>query len=161
MCVLLANDLVVPLPDLSGDGLTNRAEDSQVLHLVLDVLVASALKKSERGRGNVELCDLVFRADLPVSAEIGICGSALEDHSGDTEDERSVDDVGVTGDPADITATEEGVGVVDVEDVLAGHGGAEQVTRSCVHDTLGLASGARGVEQEKRVLRVHGLGRVV
>lgn len=161
MCVLLANDLVVPLPDLSSDGLTDRAEDSEVLHLVLDMLVASALEESQRGRGNVELCDLVLRADLPVSAEIRVCGSALEDHSGDTEDERSIDNVGVTGNPTDITATEEGIGVVDVEDVLAGHGGAEQVAGGCVHDTLGLASGAGGVEQEERVLRVHGLGRVV
>jgi len=161
VCVLLADDLVVPLPDLSGDGLTDRAEDSKVLHLVLHVLVASALEKSQRSRSDVELCDLVLRADLPVSAEIGVCRSALEDHSGDTEDERSVDDVGVTGDPADITATEESVGVVDVEDVLAGHGGTQQVAGGCVHDTLGLASGAGSVEQEERILRVHGLGRVV
>lgn len=161
VCVLLADGLVVPLPDLGGNGLTDRAKDSERLHLVLDVLVASALQKSERGRSDVELCDIVLRADLPVSAEIRVCGSALEDDSGDAEDERSVDDVGVAGDPAHVATAEEDVGVVDVEDVLAGHGGAQKVAGGRVHDTLGLAGGARGVEQEERVLGVHGLGRVV
>jgi hypothetical protein len=161
VCVLFADDLVVPLPDFSSDGLTDGAEDSQVLHLMLDVLVASALEESERSWGDVELCDLVLRADLPVSAEIGVCGSTLEDHSGDTKNERSVDDICVTSDPADITTTEEGVRVVNVKDVLARHGGTQQVASSCVHDTLGLASGAGSVEQEEGVLRVHGLRRVV
>lgn len=90
---------------------------------MLDVLVTGALQKSESGGSDVELGDVVLRADLPVSAEIGVCGSALEDDSGDAEDKRGVDDVGVTGDPTDITTAEEDVRVVDVENVLAGHGG--------------------------------------
>jgi hypothetical protein len=161
VCVLLADDLVVPFPDLGGNGLTDRAKDSERLHLVLDVLVASALQESECSRSDVELCDIVLCADLPVSAEIGVCGSALEDHSGDTENQRSVDDVSVAGDPAHVTTAEEDIRVVDVEDILAGHGGAQKVAGGCVHDALGLASGARGVQQEERVLRVNGLGRVV
>jgi hypothetical protein len=159
--VLLANDLVVPLPHLCGNGLTDRSKNSEVLHVVLDVLVAGALQQSERGRGDVELCDVVLCADLPVSAEIGVCGSALEDDSGNTENERSVHDVGVTGDPAHVATAEEDVRVVDVEHVLAGHGGAQQVAGGRVHYTLGLTGGAGCVEQEERVLRVHGLGRVV
>jgi hypothetical protein len=161
VCVLLADDLVVPFPDFGGDRLTDRAKDSEMFHLVLDVLVTSALQESERCRSDVELCDLVLRADLPVSAEIGVCGSALEDHGSNTKNKRSVDDVSVTSDPADIATTEEYVRVVDVKDVLAGHGRAEQVAGGRVHDTLGLSSGAGGVEQEERVLRVHGLRRVV
>jgi hypothetical protein len=159
--ILLSDDLVVPFPDFGGDGLTDRAKDSEMLHLVLDVLVTSTLQESERCRSDVELCDLMLRADLPVSAEIGVCGSALENHGSDTENKRSVDDVSVTSDPAHIATTEEHVGVVNVKDVLSGHGSAEQVAGGCVHDTLGFASGARSVEQEERVLRVHGLRRVV
>jgi hypothetical protein len=161
VCVLLADDLVVPFPDLGGDGLTDGAKDSEMLHLVLDVLVTSTLQESERCRSHVELCDLVLRADLPVSAEIGVCGSSLEDHGSNTKDKRSVDDVSVAGDPAHVATTEEDVGIVDVKDVLAGHSSAEQVAGGCVHDTLGLTSGAGCVEQEERVLRVHGLRRVV
>ena len=125
MGVLLADDFVIPFPHLGGDGLTDRPEYSQMLHVVLDVLVAGALQQSERGRGDVELCDVVPCADLPVSAEIGVCGSALEDDSGNTENERSVHDVGVTGDPAHVATAEEDVRVVDVEDVLSSDGRAE------------------------------------
>jgi hypothetical protein len=161
VCVLLADDLVVPFPDFGGNGLTDGAKNSEMLHLVPDVLVTSTLQESERCRGDVELCDLVLRADLPVSAEIGVCGSALEDHGSDTENKRSVDDVSVASDPADIATTEEDIGVVNVKDVLASHGSAEQVAGGCVHNTLRLTGGAGCVEQEERVLRVHGLRGVV
>lgn len=64
----------------------------------------------------------------------------------------------MAGNPTDITAAEEGVVVVDVEDVLAGRGGAQEIATGRVHDTLGLASRAGSVQQEERVLGVHGLG---
>ena len=161
MSVLLANDLVVPLPHLGGNGLADRSKNSQVLHVVLDVLIASALQQSERGRGDVELCDAVLCADFPVSAEIRVCGSALEDDSGDTENKRSVHDISVTGDPTNVATAEEDVRIMDVKHVFAGHGGAQKVASGCVHYTLGLTGGTGCVEQEERVLRVHGLGRVV
>lgn len=41
--LLLANLLKVPLPDFRGDGLTNGTENTQVLHLVLNVLVTGTL----------------------------------------------------------------------------------------------------------------------
>lgn len=66
MGALLANNFIVPLPNLSGDGLTDRAESSQVLEVAANVLVTGALEQSQGCRGNVELSDVVLLDDIPV-----------------------------------------------------------------------------------------------
>lgn len=53
--LLSADNLVVPLPDLCGDWLTNTTEHPQVLHLVLNVVVTRTLEQSQSCRRNVEL----------------------------------------------------------------------------------------------------------
>jgi acyl-CoA synthetase (AMP-forming)/AMP-acid ligase II len=65
----------------------------------------------------------------------------------------------VAGDPADIGGAPEDVAVVVVEDVLMGHRGIDEVAAGGVHDALGLAGGAGGVEDEERVFGVHLLDR--
>ena len=157
MCLLLADNLVVPLPNLCCDWLPNRAKNTERLHLSLDVLVASTLQKSEGGRCNVELGHLVLLAHVPVSAEVWVCWRTLKHNSGNTKDQWSVDDVGVAGDPTNVTSTEESVGIMNVEDILSGGCCSKQVASGCVHDTLWLAGGTRCVEKEEWVLRVHAL----
>lgn len=127
-------------------------------HVTLDVLVSSTLQQSQSGGGNVELSDLVLLDNVPVAGEVGVGGSTLEDDGRDTEQQRGVDDIGVASDPTDITTAEVTVTVVNVKDVLAGQGSAEQVAGSGVQDTLGLAGRTGGVEEEERVLRIHDLG---
>jgi len=138
--LLLSNNLEVPLPHFCSDRLTNTAQNSQVLHLVLDKVVTSTLQKSQSGRSNVELCDLVLGNNVPVSAEIGVCGSALENDCCNTQQQRCVNNVCVTSNPTNITTTEEDVLVVDVENVLARGSSTQEVTTGGVHDTLGLSS---------------------
>lgn len=67
----------------------------------------------------------------------------------------------MASDPTDITTAEVTVALVDIEDVLAGHGSAEKVTGSAVQNTFGLASGTGGIEEEEGVLGGHGDGREV
>ena len=161
MGFLLANLLKVPLPDLRGNGLTNGTQNTQVCHLVVDVLVAGTLEQTQSGGSNVELSDLVFVDHIPVAGEIGVGRGTLEDNGGASQKQRSIDDVGVASDPADITTTEEAVIVVDVKDILSGQGSTQEVTRGRVHDTLGLPGGTGGVKQEQRVFGIDGLGRQV
>lgn len=80
LCLLLADGLEVPLPDLSGDRLTDGAEDSEVLHLVSHKLVTSALQQPQGSRRDVELRDLVLLDDVPVPREVGVGGRALENN---------------------------------------------------------------------------------
>jgi hypothetical protein len=42
--LLFSNGFKVPFPNFSSDGLTNRAQNSQVLHLMLDMLISSSLE---------------------------------------------------------------------------------------------------------------------
>ena len=158
MSLLLADNLVVPLPNFSSDGLTNGSQDSEALHLPTNVLITSTLQQTQSSGSDVELSDLVLVDDIPVSREVGIGGSSLKDNSGNAEDKRGVDNVCVTSDPTNITTTEVTVAVVNVEDVLASHGSSKKVTSSCVHDTLGLTSRAGSVQKEERVLSIHCLG---
>lgn len=64
----------------------------------------------------------------------------------------------MASDPTDVTTAEVAITIVDVEDVLASQRGAKQVSGGGVHDTLWLSGGARCVEEEEGILRVHGLG---
>lgn len=64
---LLANNLIVPLPDLGSDGFTDGTESSQVLEVAANVLITSSLEQSQGGGGNVELSDVVLLNNVPVS----------------------------------------------------------------------------------------------
>ena len=89
--------------------------------------------------------DIVLLDDVPVAGEVGVGGGTLEDHSGDAEQQGRIYDVRVASDPAHVATAEVGVAVVEVEDVLAGHGGAEEVAGGRVHHALGLTGRPRGV----------------
>jgi hypothetical protein len=155
---LLSDLLVVPLPDIGSDGLSDGSENTEGLHLLVDVVVTGTLQQTESGGSNVELSDLVLVDDVPVAGEVGVGGGSLENESGDSQNERSVDTVGVPGNPTDITSSSETVTGVKVEDVLSGHGGTEKVSSGGVHDSLGLSGGSGSVEKEERVLGGHELG---
>lgn len=44
MSFLLSNNLKVPFPDLGSDWLSDGSQDSEMLHLMLDVLITRSLK---------------------------------------------------------------------------------------------------------------------
>lgn len=154
---LLSDLLKVPLPDLSGNWFTDGAQDTQVLHLVVDVLITGTLQQTQSCGGDIELGDLVLLNDIPVAGEVGVGGSAFENDGRATKKKRRIDDVGVSGDPANVTTAEEAIVVMNVKDVLAGHRGTKEVAGSSVHNTLGLTSRTRGVEEEEGVLGAHRL----
>ena len=107
-----------------------------------------------RGRG-VEDVDLVLVHDLPEPGRVRVGRHALEHQRGGAVGERSVDDVRMPGDPADVGGTPVDVAVVVVEDMLVGHGGVQQVAAGAVLHTLRFAGGTGGVEDEQRILGVH------
>ena len=95
--------------------------------------------------------------DAPVAARVGVGRRRLEQHRGRAVGERPVDDVAVPGDPAHVGGAEEDVARVVVEHHLVGVGGVDEVAARGVHEALGLAGAARGVEDEERVLGAHPL----
>ena len=88
MCLLLANDFVVPFPDLCGDWLSDRSQNTERFHLLLDVLVTGSLEQTQSSWRNIELSDLVLLADIPVSAEIWVRWSTFEHNCSNAKNQR-------------------------------------------------------------------------
>lgn len=89
--------LLVPVPGLGVDGLSDRSDDPQALEAVAsDVLLTESSEESDGGRSGVEVGDLVLVDDVPVSRGSGVDGRRLKDGGRDSVEEGSVDDVGVT-----------------------------------------------------------------
>lgn len=157
-----ANELVIPLPHVLGDRLTDGAKHAQGVQLVvLDVLLTGTLQQPQCGRCNVELVHAVLVNNVPVPGEVGVCWGPLKDDGCGTVQQWAVDDVGVAGDPAHVARGEDDVLVVNIKHVLGGEHGAQEVTRSGVENPLGLARRAGGVEQEQVVLAADRLWRTV
>ena len=75
--------------------------------------------------------------------------------------QRSINDIAVAGDPADVGGTPVGVFFLEIEYPLRGDVGADGIAAGGVHDALRFAGGSRGVEDVKRVLGVERLGRTL
>ena len=151
-----ADVLAVPEPRLGVDRLADRAEQPQRRQVELrrDV-VAPLHERPDRGGRGVEDRDLVLLDDLPPAALVRGVGRALVDHLGRAVGQRSVDDVGVAGHPADVGGAPVDVGLgVHVVDDRVRVGRLRQVAARRVEDALRLPRGARRVEDEQRVLAV-------
>lgn len=153
---------VVPVPGLGVDRLTDGTEDTEGRKVAsLDKLVTHAAQETDSSGSSVELGSLPLFNKVPVSGGVGVDGSGLEHGGGSTEGKGTVDNVGMAGNPSYVGHASKLVVRVDVKDVLDGEVGTEEVSTSCVDNTLGLAGRARGVENEEGVLRVHVLTRGV
>ena len=158
----LADHLVIPDPGFRIDRLADRAEHTQtVTARLLDMLVPGALQRADGGRRRIEDVDLVLVDDLPAARGGGIGRQTLEHQGLGAIRERPVDDVAVSGDPADVCRAPIDVAVVVVEDVFVRHRRVDEIAACRMQDALGGAGRAGGVEDEKRVLGAHGLGLAV
>ena len=153
----------VPAPGFRVDRFAHRSQQPQAGQIVLEGKIAAPLHEgpNQRGRGVID-CDAVLFDDLEMPVLVRGGRRSLVHHLGGAIGQWAVDDIAVTGDPADIGCTPIDVGLrLDVEDIVVRVGGLRQVSTGGVHDAFGLAGGAGGVEQEKRVLGIEGLGGVL
>ena len=76
--------VVVPMPRLRVDGLTDRAEHAKGAEVVtFDVMMAETTEQTDGSWGGVELRQLMFLDGLPVAGGSGVYGCRLEDGRGD------------------------------------------------------------------------------
>ena len=86
------------MPSFRVDRLANTSENPQRAQIVLlDVVLAQTPQETDGGRGRVELGELVLLDGFPVARGGRVDGGRLEDSRGNTESERSVDDVAGKG----------------------------------------------------------------
>ena len=75
---------------------------------------------------------------LPEARGVGVVRHALEHQRGGAIGERTIDDIGVAGDPAHIRRAPIDVAVVIVEDILMRHGGVDEIAAGGVQHPLGV-----------------------
>ena len=127
----LADDLVVPAPDLGLDRLAHRGHVLEVVVVLRRLLRADLAQHPDRGGRGVEDVHPELLGDPPRPAGVGIVGHALVDHRGGAQRQRPVDDVGVAGDPADVGHAPVHVVRVDVLVVLRRAGHVGRGSRRC------------------------------
>jgi hypothetical protein len=153
MAVVVTNVLIVPFPNLRGNRFTDRTQSSQRRQIMLlNVVFTSTLQETKSSRGNIELSDLVLLNDLPVSRVGGVSRGTLEDNGSGTKEQRTVEGVGVAGNPTDITGSEKSIIRVNVKHIFAGSSGTKEETTGDMDDTLGGTSRTGSVKQEQRIL---------
>ena len=95
--------------------------------------------RPDRGGSGVEDAHAVALDQLPPDPLVRVVRRALVHHAGDAVGQRSVNDVGVAGDPADVRRAPEHVTVgVEVENVPVGRRDPGQIPAARVHDSLRL-----------------------
>ena len=94
----LADMVVVPVPCLGVDRLTDGTEDAERGEVVaLDVVVAETTEETDGGGSGVELGEFVLLDGLPVARGCRVDRCRLEDGCGYAVGEGTVDDVTVDG----------------------------------------------------------------
>jgi len=90
---------------------------------------------------------------VPEAPGMRVSGNTLENHFGHAQRQRSVGDVGVAGDPADIGSAPVDIAVrLGIEHPLHGEDGPQQIAAGGMLHAFGLAGGARGIEDEQWML---------
>src|SRR4029077_6398342 len=84
------------------------------------------------------------------AAGVGELRDAFIEHAGGGEGERTVNNVGVAGDPADVGHAPVDVFRVNVLIILGGARDVGEIATGAVLTTFGLAGGAAGVHEEER-----------
>ena len=128
-------------------GLAGQEQRSQAGEVVLGQVGRVLLFQHAHCRGGAEHHGhLVLLDQLPPDAGIGPCGQAFVHDGGHAGNERAVDDVTVAHHPANVAGGKIGFARVALEDVLHAGGQRHGVAPGIALNALGLAGGARGVE---------------
>ena len=86
--------LVVPVPCLGVDRLSDTAQDAKAAEVVvLDVVESETTEQTNSRRRGVELRKLMLLDGFPVARGGRVYRSRLENGGGNTKGERSIDDV--------------------------------------------------------------------
>ena len=99
-------------------------------------------QRADRGRGGVKSIHPVLLDDLPKPVRVGMGRNPLEQNRRRPVNQRPVDDVAVTGHPADIGGAPEEIARVVVEHILEGGRRKDHIAGGGVQDPLRLSGGA-------------------
>src|ERR1700754_1339403 len=102
-----ADIVVKPMPGFFIDRLTDRAQHFQRTEiLVLHKVKPKTHQASDGRRGRIKDVHFEFVYDVPETAGIGPGRDPFEKQGGGTRAQRTIYDIAMTGDPADVGCTE-------------------------------------------------------
>ena len=145
----VADHAPVPFPGVGVDRFAHGAQQAKRFSgMPCHPIVAFALEGANGRRSGVEDRDAEPVDRLPEAAEVGIVGDAVEHDALRSHHQRSVNDVAMPGDPADVgSAPEDVVGPI-VEDPVEGRRDPGCVAAGSVDDALRLSGGPGSVKDE-------------
>src|SRR2546430_7468593 len=117
-------------------------------------IIAPANECPDRRRSGVENVDAILFDDLPEAIGVWPVRRAFIHNGRRTIGQRTINNVTVTGDPADIRGAPKNIFIANVEDVLGGRVNANQITARGVQDSFRFPGGAAGIEQVERMLAI-------
>ena len=100
----------------------------------------------------------MFGNHLPESIARGEGWHSFKHQGAGADSERAIDNIGVTGHPADVSGTPVGFTLAIVKHILHRHGRLKQVAARRMQYALGFTGRSRGIKNEQRVLTVHPFG---
>ena len=123
-----------------------------------EVLVAGLDERADGGWRGVEDGHLVLLDDLPESAFVWPVRSSFVHHRGRAVGQWTIDDVTVSGDPADIGGAPIHIALwLEIKDRFMGKSCLSEVATCGVKNSFGLRSCARGIEDEEWMLAIETL----
>src|SRR5262249_34134980 len=98
----LAHDVVVPAPHRRLDGFAHRGHMLEVVMVFRRLLGTGTPQRAYRRWRGVKDIDVELFGDAPRTPGVGIGGKPLEHNRGGSKGKGPVNDVGMTGNPADV-----------------------------------------------------------
>src|SRR5437016_13748434 len=124
-------------------------------------IIAPANECPDRRRSGVENVDAILFDDLPEAIGLWPVRRAFIHNGRRPIGQRTINNVTVTGDPADIRGAPKNIFIANVEDVLGGRVNADQITACGVQDSFRFPSRAARIEKVERMLAIEWCRRAV
>ena len=139
-CFATANFFVIPVPGFCIDGLAHAAQDFDGRKIVaLQVFIPASHQCPQGGRRSVEMRHFVLFANLPKPGWIGVSRNAFKHDAGGAGQQGAVNNIGVSGHPANIGGTPENIACFVLKNGFKGIAGVNHVAAAGVYYAFGFA----------------------
>src|SRR5438270_13617032 len=107
---------------------------------MVNMLITSTFQQTNCSRCNIEMRQFVLIDNIPVSRERGICRSTLKYESTQSKQQRPINNISMTCDPADVARSSNPVAGMCIEYVLSCCTSSKEITTGSVHYALRFTS---------------------